>query len=270
MIRLKNAFSRPRLFGLAAPAAFSLLGMILMLCTGSASAHALRQQHIQSPSASWIGKKFVFLPADGYRQSYDTFTVTKTYGVSAKHFGDEDGLSYAKFVGKVITCVKVQTESVIFDVPEYHIQVTSSLVSDTDGQRDAELLTTIDTLAPVTEIETVKQAYLGKTVWVNYSNRGADRNLPWPYDPIRKNIIQKFSHNQLVMADLPRGTPLIVMDVRWGSETLRPVRLVVRDSAGHYFCYEVAADPTNKGLKTGTPLDTADRSLSKTKPSVSL
>ena len=261
---LKKLFSRPSLLCFAAPTALSFWAILLMLCAGSAGqAKPLPIRYSQF--TPWIGKKFVLLPDYGSQQGsleYE-FTVVRANGKSVRQFSDDDGLYYSKFAQRTITCIAIRPKQLVFHVPDYNIDIAYSLVSYTDDTPDYVMdpygVITVERLAPLDEIESVRQAYLGKTVWVNNSGRGADRNLPRHYDAVRKRV------NDLDV-DLPRGTQLFVTDVRWGDELLRPVRLIARDSAGHYFCYEVAADRTNKGLPAGTPLDSADRLLSKTKP----
>ena len=240
------------------PAAYLVLA-ILVLCPQSASA---------SPFASSAGKKFVFLP-DPRKQDYDAFTVVRASGKKLRQFDGGSGLRYGKFAEKTIICTAVQPERLIFRVPDYGIDIACSLASYTDGQRDHDLLNFVPALAPLSEISTVRQAYAGKTVWVNTANSASHNSLAWPYDPVRKRVIQTFTNNRLQRADLPEGTQLTVTDVRWGDDIAHPVRLVVRDSAGHFFCYDVAADRTNKGLPAGTPLDTAEQCLSKARPAAS-
>ncbi len=252
---LKKAFYRPGLLCFAALTALFIL-LTLMLCPQRVSA---------SPFGAWVGKKFVFLP-DSRKQDYASFTILPASGKKARQFAKGDGLRYSRFAEKTIVCTAAQPERLIFHVPDYGIDIACSLVTYTDGQRDYDLLNFVPALAPLSEISTVRRAYGGKTVWVTPAHSGPHNNLAWPYDPIRKRIIQKFTSNHLQRADLPEGTQLTVTDVRWGDDIAHPVWLVVRSSAGQYFCYQVAADRTNKALPAGTPLDMAELCLSKTRP----
>ena len=246
---------------------------LFILSIASLSAEAARKQNhsrntqhrtLKSPFASWIGKKFIILTNIG-EHDYESFTVTKIHGVNTKQFGTNDEIFFHKFVGKVITCVKVGAVSVTFKVPDYNIEITYSLVSYTDGHRDADLSTTVEPLAPITELDTIKEAYLGKTVWAcNRADHDVYYNLFY-YDNLKKCLLDKLTKYQGI--DLPRGTKLTVTDVRWGNNWFRPVWLVVRDNDDRYYCYEVAADPTNKLLRSDDVLiRTANERLAKTEP----
>jgi hypothetical protein len=114
-----------------------------------------------SPFLSWVGKTFVFLPAED--TDYSQFSVVKKRGIRISRYEDRFGLKYSKFVGVSLICLRVEKERLLFRVPKYHINVVCSLVTYTDGNRDPNLLSNIDMIGPAEETDKTVQQLIPAT-----------------------------------------------------------------------------------------------------------
>ncbi len=179
------------------------------------------------PIEQWVGERFIFLPQTKKIQrismSYHGF---KTQAQQRESFSI-GGISYPKYVGRILIVIAVKKQ----DRGNLGDQWTITFeLEDTRERLFAETLgDSIDNIAPLRDIETARQLWLGQVLWYNSAQLVT-------YDEERDNFggvkIKKYS-------------PVKVTDIVAGWYNHSPVRFILRSSAGDEGFTDVNLSGTN-------------------------
>ena len=171
------------------------------------------------PEANWVGMRLVILPQSRAVQHYGYQELYRDNNEFAP-------LPYAEFAGRIVRVVGIEQghgpNGETVDEADLQLEDDKkTLHGDIDGG-------CMDDVAPVSDIETARTLYLGKTLWL------ASDHLD-TYDPqkdISDSPVPLLRHEAFQQTKIKQYSPVRVTEVVPGWHASAPVRFVVQEEGG--------------------------------------
>lgn len=169
------------------------------------------------PMGSWVGQRFIFLPADKSQRDshYEDFTIIG---------GSNEPIKYQDYVGRVARVISIETEDSSIS------RVIFEMEDDKQKMSAKPSYGSINDIALLSDIENARKKWKGKTIW---TKQGVDlKKYDAGTDEVEHMKPELFS-------------PLKVTDVVAGWYSSYPVRLILRTQTGNIYFEDISLSGTN-------------------------